>query len=119
MEHAQRFLNPHKPNYADSQQKALLIIGDNREQVKGRVQYVAEKMKGKGGAPEIVGLRVSLNHDSYEMYLEGAAEPIFFVCDRVAKSLKKDKHGRFETAQVCVFESAEGAQKKPRTIKNP
>jgi hypothetical protein len=73
-------LNPHKPNYADSQHKALLIIGDNGEQVKGRVQYVAEQMKGKGGAPEIVGLRVSLNHDSYEMYLDWAAEPIFFLC---------------------------------------
>jgi hypothetical protein len=96
-------LNPHKSNYAESQQKALLIIGDNGEQVRGCVQYVAEQMKGKGGAPEIVGLRVSLNHDSYEMYLEGAVEPIFFVCDRVAKSLKKDKRGRFETAQVCVF----------------
>ena len=107
-------MNPKKPNYADSQQKALLIIGDDREQVKGRVQYVAEQMKGKEGAPQIVGLRVSLNHDSYDMYLEGAAAPIFFVCDRVAKSLKKDEHGRFETAQVCIFESAEGAQKKPR-----
>lgn len=108
-------MNPDKPNYADAQQKALLIIGDNREQVKGRVKYVAEQMKGKKGAPQIVGLRVSLNHDSYEMYLEGAAAPIFFVCDRVAKSLEKDEHGRFETAQVCIFdESAEGAQKKPR-----
>jgi len=71
-------LNPDKPNYADSQQKVFLIIGDSGEQVKGRIQHVAEKMKGKEGAPEIVGLRVSLNHDSYEMFLEEAAEPIFF-----------------------------------------
>jgi hypothetical protein len=70
-------LNPHEPNYADSQQKDLLIIGDNGEPVKRRVEYVAENMKGKGGAPEIVGLCVSLNHDSYEMFLEGAAEPLF------------------------------------------
>lgn len=114
LEHAKRFLNPEKKNYASSRQKALLIIGNDREQVKGRVQYVAEQMKDEECAPQIVGLCVSLNHDSYEMYLKGAAAPIFFLCDRVAKSLKIDERERFETAQVCVFESAEGAQKKAK-----
>ena len=73
---------------------------------------MAKEMKGKEGAPEIVGICVSLNHDSYEMYLEEDTEPLFFVCDRVAKCLTKDNRGRFEPAQ----EQDEQAQKKARAI---
>lgn len=47
LEHAERFLNPRKLNYFKSQQKALLIIGGDVATVKGRVAFVAEKMKGK------------------------------------------------------------------------
>ena len=109
-------MNPEKTTYFGAQQKVLVIIGDKAEQVKSRAKMVADEMKGRAGAPEIVGLRVSLNHDSYEMYLEGEEIPLFFVCDRVAKCIKKDLYGRFETAQVCVFddESYEHIEKKPR-----
>jgi len=118
-EHAERFLpksDKPKPNYSEANQKALLIIGDKRDTaiVQGRVKQMAKEMKGKEGSPEIVGICVSLNHDSYEMYLGEDTEPLFFVCDRVAKCLTKDNRGRFEPAQSCASEQDEEAQKKPR-----
>ena len=113
-EHAGRFFIHEKANYADAKQKALVIIGDKAANVKGRIQHVSEELKNKKGIVEIIGICVSLNHDSYEMYLEGAEEPLFFVCDRVAKCLEKDDMGRFKTAQVCSLESSEHAQKKQK-----
>ena len=80
--------------------------------VKKRVDEMVECRKGKQDWPEIVGLVVSLTHDSYEMILPGQ-DPIFFVCDRVAKTLRKDDYGRFVTAQECSFtESAVAPDQK-------
>ncbi|CAB9498800.1 expressed unknown protein [Seminavis robusta] len=120
LEHAKRFSNPKKMNYNISQQQLLLVIGGVRKQVKERVQYVAKTL-GKKGILEIVGLCVSLNHDSYEMFREGEEDPIYFVCDRVPKTLKKDNDGRFETAQICVFECDDTAPhpKKSKPSEEP
>lgn len=110
LEHARRFLpkaKKPKANYAEAEQKVLLIIDNKKEEatVKKRVRETADAMKAERGAPEIVGLVVSLNHDTYTMYRGEDTDPLFFVCDGVAKCLAKDSRGRFETAQVC---------KKPR-----
>ena len=96
----------------DAHHKAVLTIGSKEAMVKKRVEEMVECMKGKENRPQIVGLVVSITHDSYEMILPGQ-DPIFFLCDRVAKSLSKDKYGRFVTAQECSFiESAEGPDQK-------
>mmetsp|Transcript_45765 Transcript_45765/g.111584 ORF Transcript_45765/g.111584 Transcript_45765/m.111584 type:complete len:603 (-) Transcript_45765:1699-3507(-) len=113
-EHAGRFFIHEKVNYADAKQKALVIIGDHAASVKDRVQHVSEELKHRKGILEIIGLCVSVNHDSYEMYLEGADEPLFFVCDRVAKCLERDNIGRFKPAEVCSLESSNHAPKKQR-----
>mmetsp|Transcript_14808 Transcript_14808/g.33613 ORF Transcript_14808/g.33613 Transcript_14808/m.33613 type:complete len:616 (+) Transcript_14808:106-1953(+) len=111
VEHAERFLNENKTNYYEAAQKLLLIIGGSgtREVVKDRIQHVSTALEGQRGALEIVGIYVSLNHGSYEMYREGDPEPLYFVCDRVPKTLQRDSDGRFKTAQVCVFESDDEA----------
>ena len=113
-EHAQRFLDPKESNYTDAHHRALLIIGSQKERVKGPVEGVAACMKDKDkqGSPQIIGLVVSLTHDSYEMYVPGK-DPIFLVCDRVAKSLGQDEHGHLIAAQSCAFlESDEGPPRK-------
>ena len=100
-------MNENKTNYYAAEQKLLLIIGcsGTREKVKDRIQYVSKELVGRRGALEIVGIYVSLNHNSYEMYREGDPEPFYFVCDRVPKTLERDRDGRFKTAQVCIFKS--------------
>ena len=104
-------MNENKTNYYEAAQKLLLIIGGSgtREEVKDRIQHVSTALEGRRGALEIVGVYVSLNHDSYEMYCEDNPEPFYFVCDRVPKTLERDSDGRFKTAQVCVFESDDEA----------
>ena len=103
-EHAQRFLDPSKTNYADSHHKALLIIGSKKGQVKERVNAVAEFTKDEKDAPEIVGVVVSLTHDSYQMYLPDKDDAILFICDRVAKCLRIDGHGRLSSVQSFSVE---------------
>jgi len=117
VEHAQRFLDVKKTNCAGAQHKALLIIGSKKESVKRCVESVAESLKDQEGSPEIIGLIASLNHDSCEMCIPGN-DPIFFVCDRVAKSLQRDEHGRMmAAAQMCSYNDSEGApdQKRPKS----
>lgn len=113
-EHAGRFFIHEKMNYADATQKALVIIGDNATLVKSRVQHVAQTLRNKKSILEIIGLCVSINHDSYEMFLEEQESPLFFVCDRVAKCLEIDSFGRFKTAQICMLQSSTQVQKKPK-----
>ena len=105
-------MDPKKSDYESAHHKAVLAIGSKKAMVKKRVEEMVECMKGKQGGPQIVGLVVSITHDSYEMILPGQ-DPIFFVCDRVAKTLRKDDYGRFVTAQECSFtESAEAPDQK-------
>ena len=105
-------MNENKTNYYEAAQKLLLIIGGGngtQKEVKDHIHHVSEALKGREGAPEIVGIYVSLNRNSYEMYRPDDPEPFYFVCDRVPKTLQRDSDGRFKTAQVCVFESDEEA----------
>ena len=108
VEHAERFFNKNKMNYYEASQKLLLIIGGGtgtRKEVKDRIKHVSVALKGREGAPEIVGIFVSLYHYSYEMYRADDPESCYFVCDRVPKTLEKDSYGRQETAQVCDYEA--------------
>lgn len=79
----------------------MLTIGSDRKRVKSLVDDLTGSIKDKQDAPEIIGIVVSITHDSYEMYCQDNEEPLFFVCDRVAKCLEKDQHGRFVSAQIC------------------
>ena len=98
-------------NETKCNQKLLLIIGGCgiREEVQDRIRHVSTALEDRRGALEIVGICVSLNHDSYEMYREGVPEPLYVVCDRVPKTLERDSDGRFRAAQVCAFEADDEA----------
>ena len=116
VEHATRFLNPTKSNYHDGFFKVLLTIGSNTKMVRERVQQTADGMRGKPNPPEIVGVVVSLLHDSYEMHLPGKA-PLFFPCDFVAKSLEIDKgRVRLVPVQECVQRDGTPILKKLKSI---
>ena len=95
LEHAARFFNPKKTNYANAHYKALVIIGSSRATVENRISCIGEDYVQRG--LDIIGLVHAPAFDSYEMLLRGREEnrkkPFFFVCDHVAKSLEYENVG--------------------------
>jgi hypothetical protein len=88
-EHVDRFDPANgKSNYSNATHKCLVTIGQSSKTVLKRVNETAAEH-----GVDIIGLVVSQAHDSYTMYVKFAndnvvKDPLFFACDRVAKSLQ-------------------------------
>jgi hypothetical protein len=85
--HPRKFRTKSKPHYSSPKYKCVVAIGSDEAEMKRKVKAA----NGTGGV-EIVGLVVSVAHDSYTMYRKspGAAAmqgPYYIPCDGVARSL--------------------------------
>lgn len=97
-EHTSRFYKRDQPNYTEAIFKGLLIIDDDAEKVNEAIsvakKYIEQKVEQGGTSVEVIGLLHSSTYDGFYMVLDKKKRPLFFTCDRVARSLEEggEKH---------------------------
>jgi hypothetical protein len=118
LEHADRFFNAKKPNYASAHFKALVIIGSSPATVKDRIACIWDDYVERG--LEIIGLVHAPAFESYEMLLrereKSGTKPFFFVCDHVAKSLDDFEYVSVRAAQRFVRKREHEDETTPEQI---
>jgi hypothetical protein len=121
-EHVDRFDPANgKSNYSNATHKCLVTIGQSSKTVLKRVNETAAEH-----GVDIIGLVVSQAHDSYTMYVKGANEadvvkgPLFFACDRVAKSLDGDLNivSAQELKHIDIPQEEKQQQQQPEEKQN-
>ena len=87
-------MNPEKTNYFNATLQGLITIGLDRETVRRRVKEISVQAERL----EVIGLVVSVAHDTYEMYVRPKVSedkiqgPFFFRCDCVAQRNSNQMH---------------------------
>jgi hypothetical protein len=120
-EHVDRFDPANgKSNYSNATHKCLVTIGQSSKTVLKRVNETAAEH-----GVDIIGLVVSQAHDSYTMYVKSAndniaKDPLFFACDRVAKSLDADLNivSAQELKHIDIPQEEKQQQQQPEEKQN-
>jgi hypothetical protein len=118
--HLERFNKSGQTNYSKAVHKCLVTIGQSSDTVHQRVNETAAEH-----GVDIIGLVVSQAHDSYTMYVKSADDnvvkhPLFFACDRVAKSLDADLNivSAQELKHIDIPQEEKQQQQQPEEKQN-